>query len=205
MEAAADFFQYICFQQRWIGQIHEPTLRTQLEGALLRAAAVAGGMSAKPSPEASASAVLQVPGGWLYQVSPGSPPVYVPDPSAWVPARDTAPLMAAVIALKQEISTMSTTLSQQIDDATAKIGDDLKRLTAGVGTLNAELAAATSNLTPGSTVTQAQVDALNSVQDGLDKLASSLPASAAATDATDATAATNATTDAGTLALPDAS
>jgi hypothetical protein len=62
--------------------------------------------------------------------------------------------------LEQEIQTMSQTLSQQIDAATAAIVADVSAVSAEVGRLLA-------SLSPGSQVTQAQVDALTAIDTSL--------------------------------------
>jgi hypothetical protein len=120
---------------------------------------------------------IQVPGGWIYHGGPLSHPVLVLDPDVWGPGRATAavdPILAAIDHLKQEIRTMSTTISGEIDAATKELQADLATLTTGVTQLEAELAAALAGVTPGSTVTQAQVDALTAVHTSFAALAASI-------------------------------
>lgn len=60
-------------------------------------------------------------------------------------------------AIREDISAMGTTISQQIDAATATLVADDTAMAAALTAIQAELA----SLVPGSTVSQAQVDALN--------------------------------------------
>ena len=84
-------------------------------------------------------------------------------------------VLAAIAQLQQEISTMSQTLSSEIDASTAALAADFAKLTTGIANLNAELAAALAGMPAGSTVTQAQVAALQGVQASMDTLAASVP------------------------------
>lgn len=69
-------------------------------------------------------------------------------------------LRQAVAHITQEIRTMSGTLSEQLDAATAAIQADVAAVAAEVATLLA-------GMTPGDAITQAQVDALNAIDASL--------------------------------------
>jgi len=66
-------------------------------------------------------------------------------------------ILQQLAAIRKAIQIMSTTLSGQIDAETATITADAAALNTALATIQTELA----GLTPGSTVTQAQVDALH--------------------------------------------
>lgn len=90
--------------------------------------------------------------------------------------------------LTKEISTMSATLSGQVDAATAAISAMLDRLTTDVGTIGAdvtnlesELATAVAGLPVGTTITQPQIDALTALGTRAGVIADSLEAIAATT------------------------
>jgi hypothetical protein len=120
--------------------------------------------------------VIAVPGAWIYYGGPLSSPVLVSDPTQWALNETNAgKILAAIQQLQLEIRTMSTTISGEIDAATASLQADLATLTTGVTHLEAELAAAIAGVTPGSTITQAQVDALTAVHTSFAALAASIP------------------------------
>jgi hypothetical protein len=122
---------------------------------------------------------IEVPGGWIYYVGPLSHPVLVSDPARWtLNETDARAILAAICNLRQELRTMSTTISGEIDAATKELQADLATLTIGVTQLETELAAALAGVTPGSTVTQAQVDALTAVHTSFAALAASIPPAA---------------------------
>jgi hypothetical protein len=134
---------------------------------------------------------IAVHGGWIYHGGPLSSPVLVSDPTQWAlnetnsafghawraPAEceNAGKILAAIQQLQLEIRTMSTTISGEIDAATASLQADLATLTTDVTHLETELAAALAGVTPGSTVTQAQVDALTAVHTSFAALAASIP------------------------------
>ncbi len=72
----------------------------------------------------------------------------------------TALLRQSVASIRQEIKAMSTSLSAQLDAATQAIRDD-------VAAVSAEVTALLATVTPGDTITQAQVDALNAIDASL--------------------------------------
>jgi hypothetical protein len=76
------------------------------------------------------------------------------------------------MATKQEIMTMSTTISGQLDAAQAQERADLAKLTADI----AGLVAAFQGATVGSPVTQAQVDAANALDQTMQTLDASVQA-----------------------------
>ena len=69
-------------------------------------------------------------------------------------------LLHRIITLLEELKAMSGTLSEQLDAATAAIQADVAAVAAEVTKLLGEL-------TPGSTITQAQVDALTAIDASL--------------------------------------
>jgi len=88
-----------------------------------------------------------------------------------------ASILAAISKISKDIEHMSESLSQQIDAATAELQADLAALTTGVASLESQLAEALGGVTAGSTVTQAQVDALTAVHTSLAALAAGTGAS----------------------------
>lgn len=109
-----------------------------------------------------------VPGGWVVRSSANT--VYVPDPEVWSDAlarvvsantaRDLLTGITSILANTERLLTMSQTLSQQLDAATQAIRDD-------VAAVSAEVTALLAGVTPGSTITQAQVDALTAIDASL--------------------------------------
>jgi hypothetical protein len=102
--------------------------------------------------------------------------------------RIPADIVQSTTLLTKEISTMSATLSGQVDAATAAISAMLDRLTTDVGmigadvtTLESELATAVAGLPVGTTITQAQVDALTAASTRAGNIATSLEAIVATT------------------------
>jgi len=124
---------------------------------------------------------ISVPGGWIYVGGPLTTPVVIQDPRLWAPAPRTASILAAINRISLEILTMSTTLSGQLDADTAALQSDLANLTSGITSLEQQLAAAVAGLSPGSTITQAQVDGLGAIHSSFAALAASIPAAAPAT------------------------
>lgn len=83
-------------------------------------------------------------------------------------------IMAALTNLKEEIKTMSQTLEQQIQAATAASQAALTDITTAVGTISTNVAALQAQivslqgqLVPGTTVTPADAQALENVATGL--------------------------------------
>lgn len=86
-----------------------------------------------------------------------------------------APIIAAISELKQELRTMSASLTQQLTDGIKTLTDQNAAITASVGQVSAsvmdldgdikelktELESALASVKPGSQITQEQVDALN--------------------------------------------
>ena len=77
-------------------------------------------------------------------------------------------LASQVTALQGSISTMSATLESQIQAATAAIQADLAGLATDLTSIASQIAALQAGQTVGSTVTQADVDALNAVKNAAD-------------------------------------
>lgn len=98
--------------------------------------------------------------GLLRQSLPGQPPPDA-DPLAVI-------INAGVCAILERIAAMSMTLSQQLDAATQAIRDD-------VAAVSAEVTALLAGVTPGSTITQAQVDALNAIDASLKAIPAATP------------------------------
>jgi hypothetical protein len=90
-------------------------------------------------------------------------------------------ILANQLSLKQQVSQMSQTLSQQLDGVTLEIQGDVATLTTGLTSLESQLAAALAGVVPGSTITQAQVDPLVAVHTGLAALVAALPPATAPT------------------------
>jgi phage-related protein len=78
--------------------------------------------------------------------------------------------------LQKQVQTMSTTLSGQLDQITQTLAQDMSGLASDLTTIAGEL-------TPGSTITQAQVDALNAVATSANTLKQQADALAQATAA----------------------
>jgi hypothetical protein len=107
---------------------------------------------------------VDVPGGWIY-LMPGGP-VLVSDPAAWrSPGADNTAVLAAIAQLSQEIRAMSQSISDEINALTAKFQADVNAITAQIGDLHNQIVALQGQIgAAGSTVTQAQVDALAAVE-----------------------------------------
>ena len=119
---------------------------------------------------------IDVPGGWIYHGGPLSHPVLVSDPSQWALNETSAgAILAAISNLQLELRTMSTTISGELDADTTLLQGDLATLTTGITSLETQLATALAGVTPGSTVTQAQVDGLTAVHTSFAALAASIP------------------------------
>ena len=73
-----------------------------------------------------------------------------------------------ILTALQELKHMSQTLSQQLDAATQAIRDD-------VAAVSAEVTALLAEVTPGSTITQAQVDALTAIDASLKAIPPATP------------------------------
>jgi hypothetical protein len=120
---------------------------------------------------------------WLpVEGTPDAPTTAPTDPNVLAAL---AAITAAIAVLNKDLLHMSGTLSDQIDAATASIQADLSALVTGVTdvgaeitNLQAQLAAALAQVPAGSTINQAQVDALNAVAAGLATQASALEAMA---------------------------
>ena len=62
-----------------------------------------------------------------------------------------------------ELRTMSENLSTQLDAALASVNSALDALSADVSSIASEVTALVAGMTPGSTITQAQIDAANAL------------------------------------------
>ena len=82
----------------------------------------------------------------------------------------------ALTELKQEIQNVSTTLSSQLDAVTASLNASLTQLSVDISSVAAEVSTLVGELTPGSTLTQAQIDALTAINTGIDTLDASVKA-----------------------------
>ena len=86
-------------------------------------------------------------------------------------ARPNDPRIDAILHNTERLITMSQTLSQQLDAATQAIRDD-------VAAVSAEVTALLAGVTPGSTITQAQVDALTAIDQSLKAIPVAAPPAA---------------------------
>ena len=111
-----------------------------------------------------------VPGGWIYYGAALASPVLVSDPAEWRHAVGTlhehtvSTILAGLSTINQEIKTMSGTISTQIDAVTVKFQADVDAITSQIADLHAQITALQGGLTPGATITQAQVDALAAIE-----------------------------------------
>lgn len=83
-------------------------------------------------------------------------------------APNLAPVLTAIATLSQKVDHMSQTLSEQLDAATAAIQAD-------VAAVSAEVTALLASVTPGSMITQAQVDALTAIDASLKAIPPATP------------------------------
>ena len=124
---------------------------------------------------------LAVPGGTLYrpagnlQLATQPAMTFAPTPSN-VPnpvggTGDTATILAAIQTLRTEITTMSATLADQETANAAAIASDLQGIAASLGTLATNIATLTSQLTPGTQITQAAADGLAALKTQADAVA----------------------------------
>lgn len=73
------------------------------------------------------------------------------------------PVLQQIVGLLQELKTMSQTTSQMLDTGLAAIGTALDELSADMTAIAAEVTTLVAGLTPGTAVTQAQVDSANAL------------------------------------------
>jgi hypothetical protein len=86
-----------------------------------------------------------------------------PQPPPPMTAGETA-ILAAIAELKQEIQTMSASISSQLDALTAKFQTDIDGITASQADLHTQITTLTGELTVGTPVTQAQIDKLAAIE-----------------------------------------
>jgi len=119
---------------------------------------------------------FDVPGGWIYYGGPLPSPVYVADPSQWAhaPATTSPPdprldqVLSLLQQLRQDIQTMSGTLSDKLDAATAAVETD-------VATVSAEVSQLLASMTPGSQITQAQIDRITAIDTAMKAIPPATP------------------------------
>jgi hypothetical protein len=112
---------------------------------------------------------INVPGGWIYYGGPlGSPVLVVTQSNGATPTNRQFSWPSAIFRRSYETG---TTISGQLDADTTELQGDLATLTTDIASLQAQLSAALATVTPGSTITEAQVDALTAVHTGFAALA----------------------------------
>jgi hypothetical protein len=121
----------------------------------------------------SGAPCIEVPGGWIYFGGPLNSPVLVSDPAQWARTDDSIAgrldrILESLSNLHLELHRMSQTLSQQLDAATTAIETDV----AAVATEVSQLLA---SMTPGSQVTQAQVDRLTAIDTAMKAIPPATP------------------------------
>jgi hypothetical protein len=107
--------------------------------------------------------------GWLVRSGNSGSVIYVPDPDqiGGVGAGTTA-ILAAIANLRTELITMSGTLSDKLDAATTAIETD-------VATVASEVSQLLSSMTPGSQITQAQIDRLTAIDTAMKAIPPATP------------------------------
>jgi hypothetical protein len=75
-----------------------------------------------------------------------------------------AAIAAALDQLSKDFNTMSGSISDQIDALTAKFQTDMDGITAQQADLHTQITTLTAELTPGATITQAQIDKLSAIE-----------------------------------------
>ena len=85
-------------------------------------------------------------------------------------------IYTVLIELKQEIQKVSNTLSSQLDAVTASLNASLTQLSTDISNVATEVSTLVAELTPGSTVTQAQIDALTAINTSIGTIDASVKA-----------------------------
>jgi uncharacterized phage infection (PIP) family protein YhgE len=114
-------------------------------------------------PAGHVQSITAAPGGWIYEMARGL--ILVSDPAQWRQAETgTAQILAALSQLSKELKTMSQSISAEIDALTAKFQTDVDAITSQIADLHSQITTLQGELTAGSGVTQAQVDALSAIE-----------------------------------------
>jgi hypothetical protein len=111
--------------------------------------------------------------GWIVRGGAGGALMFVPDPDQIGSAGAGTTTILAAIAnlqtnLQKEITTMSQTLSQQLDTATAAVETDVAAVAAEVSQLLA-------SMTPGTQITQAQIDRVTAIDTAMKAIPPATP------------------------------